>query len=80
MYQPKLVHNNLFRELASSFVRIRYELMKPVIKKGFSKTRQEDTHEFFRFACDALQNSALAGFPKCVPFLLPSWLNTIGSR
>ncbi|WVQ94215.1 hypothetical protein IAU59_001293 [Kwoniella sp. CBS 9459] len=31
------------------------------IKKGFSKNRQEDTHEFFRFVTDGLQNTALAG-------------------
>lgn len=36
------------------------------IKKGFSKNRQEDTHEFFRFVTDALQNTALAGYPKYV--------------
>jgi ubiquitin C-terminal hydrolase len=35
-----------------------------VIKKGFSKSRQEDTHEFFRFVTDALQNTALCGLPK----------------
>ena len=34
------------------------------VHKGFSKTRQEDTHEFFRFVTDALQNTALAGLPK----------------
>jgi hypothetical protein len=37
-----------------------------VIKKGFSKSRQEDTHEFFRFVTDALQNTALCGLPKYV--------------
>ncbi|WWC57644.1 uncharacterized protein I303_100176 [Kwoniella dejecticola CBS 10117] len=37
------------------------------IKKGFSKMRQEDTHEFFRFVTDALQLSALAGKPKDLP-------------
>lgn len=37
-----------------------------VIKKGFSKNRQEDTQEFFRFAVDALQNQALFGTPKWV--------------
>lgn len=35
-----------------------------VIKKGFSKNKQEDTHEFFRFVTDGLQNSALAPYPK----------------
>lgn len=35
-----------------------------MIKKGFSKSRQEDTHEFFRFVTDALQNTALCGLPK----------------
>ncbi|KAL1407132.1 hypothetical protein Q8F55_006546 [Vanrija albida] len=37
------------------------------IKKGFSRHRQEDTHEFFRFVTDALQNTALAGKPKDLP-------------
>ncbi|OXG35231.1 ubiquitin carboxyl-terminal hydrolase Ubp16 [Cryptococcus neoformans Ze90-1] len=37
------------------------------IKKGFSKNRQEDTHEFFRFVTDALQNTALAKLPKDIP-------------
>ncbi|KIR51079.1 ubiquitin carboxyl-terminal hydrolase Ubp16 [Cryptococcus gattii Ru294] len=37
------------------------------IKKGFSKNRQEDTHEFFRFVTDALQNTALAKLPKDTP-------------
>ncbi|OCF34821.1 hypothetical protein I316_03365 [Kwoniella heveanensis BCC8398] len=39
------------------------------IKKGFSKNRQEDTHEFFRFVTDGLQNTALAGLgpPKDIP-------------
>ncbi|WWC90143.1 uncharacterized protein L201_005076 [Kwoniella dendrophila CBS 6074] len=37
------------------------------IKKGFSKNRQEDTHEFFRFVTDALQATALAGKPKDLP-------------
>jgi hypothetical protein len=40
------------------------ELTRIDIKKGFNKNKQEDTHEFFRFVTDALQNSALAGFPK----------------
>ncbi|WVQ85376.1 hypothetical protein IAT38_007541 [Cryptococcus sp. DSM 104549] len=34
------------------------------LKKGFSKNRQEDTHEFFRFVTDALQNTALSKLPK----------------
>ncbi|WVN88496.1 uncharacterized protein L203_103707 [Cryptococcus depauperatus CBS 7841] len=34
------------------------------IKKGFNKNRQEDTHEFFRFVTDALQNTATARLPK----------------
>ncbi|WRT63264.1 uncharacterized protein IL334_000167 [Kwoniella shivajii] len=37
------------------------------IKKGFSKNRQEDTHEFFRFVTDALQVTALTGQPKDLP-------------
>lgn len=37
------------------------------IRKGFSKNRQEDTHEFFRFVTDALQNTALHGKPKELP-------------
>lgn len=37
------------------------------IRKGFSKNRQEDTHEFFRFVTDALQNTALLGKPKTLP-------------
>ncbi|KAL7420216.1 hypothetical protein Q5752_005183 [Cryptotrichosporon argae] len=38
-----------------------------MIKKGFSRNRQEDTHEFFRFLTDAFQTSALAGLPKDLP-------------
>ncbi|WVR03142.1 hypothetical protein IAU60_000132 [Kwoniella sp. DSM 27419] len=37
------------------------------IKKGFSKNKQEDTHEFFRFVTDGLQATALAGYPKDTP-------------
>ncbi|WVW81323.1 hypothetical protein I302_103314 [Kwoniella bestiolae CBS 10118] len=37
------------------------------IKKGFSKSKQEDTHEFFRFVTDALQLTALAGTKKDLP-------------
>ncbi|ORX41285.1 hypothetical protein BD324DRAFT_606867 [Kockovaella imperatae] len=37
------------------------------IKKGFSKNRQEDAHEFFRFLTDSLQATALAGYPKTLP-------------
>ena len=34
------------------------------IKKGFSRNKQEDAHEFFRFLTDSLQATALAGQPK----------------
>ncbi|KAK6904757.1 hypothetical protein I204_06641 [Kwoniella mangroviensis CBS 8886] len=37
------------------------------IKKGFSRNKQEDTHEFFRFVTDALQLTALAGTKKDLP-------------
>jgi hypothetical protein len=30
------------------------------------KNRQEDSHEFLRYAVDALQKSCLAGLPLCV--------------
>lgn len=62
-YRPTAVHNHLGREFKSS----ERELTGTEIKKGFSKHRQEDTHEFFRFVTDALQNSALAGKPKDLP-------------
>ncbi|WWD22738.1 hypothetical protein CI109_107231 [Kwoniella shandongensis] len=46
------------------------------LKKGFSKNRQEDTHEFFRFVTDALQATALYGKPKDLPEKLKhtSWV------
>lgn len=46
-------------------------LLKPVsdctflvIAKHMRKGRQEDSHEFLRYAIDALQKSCLAGYPQ----------------
>ncbi|WVQ72295.1 hypothetical protein IAR50_001845 [Cryptococcus sp. DSM 104548] len=57
------------------------------IKKGFSKNKQEDTHEFFRFVTDALQNTALANLPKDTPekikhtsFVYRIWGGRVRSR
>ena len=36
------------------------------IAKHLRKGRQEDTHEFLRYAIDALQKSCLAGYPPFV--------------
>lgn len=63
-YAPKMVHGHLNRE--SHHHPSGLKLTRIVIKKGFSKSRQEDTHEFFRFVTDALQNTALCGYPKYV--------------
>ena len=36
-----------------------------VIAKNMRRGRQEDSHEFLRYAIDALQKSCLAGYPPC---------------
>lgn len=59
-YRPLPVHNHLGRAFSCRDS----PLTAAEIKKGFSRHRQEDTHEFFRFVTDALQNTALAGKPK----------------
>ncbi|KAG1851769.1 hypothetical protein C8R48DRAFT_676361 [Suillus tomentosus] len=41
-----------------------HELILPVIAKHMRKGRQEDSHEFLRYAIDALQKSCLAGYPQ----------------
>ena len=38
-----------------------------VIAKHMRRGRQEDSHEFLRYAIDALQKSCLHGYPPCVP-------------
>ena len=37
-----------------------------VIAKHMRRGRQEDSHEFLRYAIDALQKSCLHGYPPCV--------------
>ena len=37
-----------------------------VIAKTMRKNRQEDSHEFLRYAIDAFQKSCLAGYPQSV--------------
>jgi ubiquitin carboxyl-terminal hydrolase 36/42 len=73
-YRPQMIHGSLGGK--SILASIGTTADGIVIKKGFSKNRQEDTHEFFRFACDALQNSALAGMPKYVPPFLSQFLDS----
>jgi len=38
------------------------------IAKHIKRGRQEDSHEFLRYAIDALQKSCLAGYPPYVSF------------
>lgn len=51
----------------------------PVIAKNMRKGRQEDSHEFLRYAIEALQKSSLAGHPPYVTdhticsMLLTTW-------
>lgn len=59
------IHRSLSRKSSESNL-LYHGLNLVEIKKGFSKNRQEDTHEFFRFVTDALQNTALAKLPKSV--------------
>lgn len=74
-YRPIPVHAHLGRECFSHCDSLSPELtLFTEIKKGFSKNRQEDTHEFFRFVTDAFQNTELAGKPKYV------WRYTNGSH
>jgi ubiquitin carboxyl-terminal hydrolase 36/42 len=37
----------------------------PVIAKHLRRGRQEDSHEFLRYAIDALQKSCLAEYSQC---------------
>ena len=41
--------------------------MFPDIAKHMRRGRQEDSHEFLRYAIDALQKACLAGHPPYVP-------------
>lgn len=45
----------------------------PVIAKHMRRGRQEDSHEFLRYAIDALQKSCLMGYPPYV-FITPTWM------
>ena len=62
-YPPKDIHSNLSSEWPTCSQGSSADI-PPDIKKGFNKNRQEDTHEFFRFVTDGLQNTALAPYPK----------------
>lgn len=55
-YSPAPVHKNLSCEWSDSS-RCNGQLIT-AIRKGFKTSRQEDTHEFFRFVTDALQAQA----------------------
>ena len=59
-----LAHKHLPGEIHDFTLERLIEVPLIDIKKGFNKNKQEDTHEFFRFVTDALQNSALAAVPS----------------
>ncbi len=69
-YHPDEVHRNLSRTSLHPTKLLDAEDSNVEIKKAFNKNRQEDTHEFFRFVTDGLQNSALASYPRYA-LLLP---------
>jgi len=50
------------------------------IAKHLRKGRQEDTHEFLRYAIDALQKSCLAGYPPFVCCQISQYIYLIFSQ
>lgn len=66
-FSPSLITNNLqstFRAFIA--LQLGYLPIPVAIAKHLRKGRQEDTHEFLRYAIDALQKSCLAGYPPFV--------------
>lgn len=74
-FSPSLITNNLqsvfYIFLALPLVSLPIFL---AIAKHLRKGRQEDTHEFLRYAIDALQKSCLAGYPPFVSLFLVRFL------
>ena len=73
-FSPSLVTNNL-QSTFRPFLALPLGCL-PIsiaIAKHLRKGRQEDTHEFLRYAIDALQKSCLAGYP---PFVSTNFLGT----
>jgi ubiquitin carboxyl-terminal hydrolase 36/42 len=72
-FSPSLITNNL-QSMFRAFLALPLGCL-PIslaIAKHLRKGRQEDTHEFLRYAIDALQKSCLAGYP---PFVSADFLN-----
>ena len=67
-FSPSLITNNLQSIVFRVFLALPvcYLLFYIAIAKHLRKGRQEDTHEFLRYAIDALQKSCLAGYPPFV--------------
>ena len=66
-FSPSLITNNLQSTFhAFLALPLGYLPIPIAIAKHLRKGRQEDTHEFLRYAIDALQKSCLAGYPPFV--------------
>ena len=65
-FTPYQIANRLQRRLMCGFLGL--ELIPPtsVIASHMRRGRQEDSHEFLRYAIDALQKSCLAGHSSLV--------------
>ena len=68
---PYQVANNLQRKPSKNSCSDLPLTRKIDIAKHMRKGRQEDSHEFLRYAIDALQKSCLFAFPPYVPFGCP---------
>lgn len=71
-FSPNAVSGRL---QSASFCRRRIHLSHMysiAIAKHMRRGRQEDSHEFLRYAIDAMQKSFLSGVPSYVPFLTSS--------
>ena len=66
-FLPSLIINNLHSRFCA-FLALPLDCLPTfiAIAKHLRKGRQEDTHEFLRYAIDALQKSCLAGYPPFV--------------
>jgi ubiquitin carboxyl-terminal hydrolase 36/42 len=65
-FTPYQIANRLQGGLVSSFLALEFIFPILVIAGHMRRGRQEDSHEFLRYAIDALQKSCLAGHSSLV--------------
>lgn len=80
-FSPSLITNNL-QSMFCAFLTLPLGcwLIFIAIAKHLRKGRQEDTHEFLRYAIDALQKSCLAGYPPFVSYQFSQYILLISSQ